>query len=501
MRTRGRYGIGRVGLEHDGNLAGVEPHEISRGIDADQLDEAAHQILIELLAVVPLQHRQDAVGREAPADRRAAIASRRTRPRCRTASSPRFSCGRRRRRVAGAVGAQVMLEGDDRRERRHLRRVPEDLGAVDGVALQDLELLRRSSLSGLFRISFGVFTLPMSCISAASPNSRSSAPSIPSAARLAHGEDRHVHHVRERVVVVVLQRGEREQRRSVLRDRLRQRIDHAARGVRVGHAFGAGAVPQTSPPPSPRRRTAAGTSRCRRRARRVCSSTCSRPDADVRQIARAPRSVAGLAARDTAHELLDLVALHAAVDDDALDAGLLERGASARPSFRRLADRDVADDQVFADDADRDRWHGLVSAVASVSMSARHAAGDERMTRRVELRAANRRGQASRGDRRRVARVRRRSRRLLLSGRNAVPTWALAALRTPRLPWRSGFVENRQCLRRPECCRASGRGMAERGGSERRPPCAAVQDVLQRANRFRRGRAGCRARRSCDVDP
>ena len=36
------------------------------------------------------------------------------------------------------------------------------------------------SLSGLFRISSGVRTLPMSCISAARPNSRSSGPSMPS---------------------------------------------------------------------------------------------------------------------------------------------------------------------------------------------------------------------------------------------------------------------------------------------------------------------------------
>ena len=37
------------------------------------------------------------------------------------------------------------------------------------------------SLSGLFRISVGVRTLPMSCISAARPSSRSGAPSMPSA--------------------------------------------------------------------------------------------------------------------------------------------------------------------------------------------------------------------------------------------------------------------------------------------------------------------------------
>ena len=37
------------------------------------------------------------------------------------------------------------------------------------------------SLSGLFRISVGVRTLPMSCISAARPSSRSGVPSMPSA--------------------------------------------------------------------------------------------------------------------------------------------------------------------------------------------------------------------------------------------------------------------------------------------------------------------------------
>ena len=37
------------------------------------------------------------------------------------------------------------------------------------------------SLSGLLRISVGVRTLPMSCISAARPSSRSVEPSMPSA--------------------------------------------------------------------------------------------------------------------------------------------------------------------------------------------------------------------------------------------------------------------------------------------------------------------------------
>ena len=87
-------GIGCVGLEHHRDLAGVESHEIACGIDTDELDEPAHEVLIELLAVVSLQHGEDAVGRERLSDRRAAIASRRRRRRCRTAIVARFSCGR-----------------------------------------------------------------------------------------------------------------------------------------------------------------------------------------------------------------------------------------------------------------------------------------------------------------------------------------------------------------------------------------------------------------------
>ena len=86
------------------------------------------------------------------------------------------------------------------------------------------------SRPGLFSTSSGVLTLPMSCISAASPNSRSSEPSIAQRARLAHRQDRDVHHVGERVVVVVLQRRQREQRGPVLRHRLGEAVDHRARG-------------------------------------------------------------------------------------------------------------------------------------------------------------------------------------------------------------------------------------------------------------------------------
>src|SRR4030095_8749981 len=54
--------IRRIRLEDDANLAGVEFHQIALRVDADELHETADEMLIELLAVVPLQHREDPVG-------------------------------------------------------------------------------------------------------------------------------------------------------------------------------------------------------------------------------------------------------------------------------------------------------------------------------------------------------------------------------------------------------------------------------------------------------
>src|SRR4051794_3489166 len=144
---------------------------------------------------------------------RAAIASRRTRRPCYTASSPGSVTCAAPSRITAAIEPQVKLERDDRCERRHVRRRPENLRAIYRVPPHDPELFGRAP--ALFRISSGVLTSAMSCIRAASPNSRSSAPSTPSA-RLRRGEDRHVHHVREGVVVVLPRRRQRHQRVAVL---------------------------------------------------------------------------------------------------------------------------------------------------------------------------------------------------------------------------------------------------------------------------------------------
>ena len=275
----------------------------------------------------------------------------------------------------------------------------------------------------------------------------------PEAARLAHGQDRHVHHVRERVVVVVLQRRQRQQRGAVLRDRLRQRIDHAARSVRVGHPLDSRAVPQRLRHldrivVQPRNVAMSPT------LASVCSSTCRRPTRMCGSRGQRRRLVARVGSRHGLDEPDDLVALHAAVDDDALDAGLLQPPHQLAHRRRRRADRHVADDEVVADDADRDRGHGLRVRAGERFGERGDVACDERMIRRVELRAAERGREATQRARRRVGRVRSRSRRLSLSARSAVPTCAFASFAHAAGALRRRLLEHRRALRAIRCASA-----------------------------------------------
>ncbi len=238
-------GIGRVGLEDDADFARVEPDEIAHRINTNQLREAPHEVLIELRAIIALQDGEDAIGREGllvhplrshrvvhvgdPAERRPEIEMR-----------PGHAGW-----ISGPVCPEVMLEGDDRRERRHLRCPAKDLRALDRMTLQDAEFLigeplrlvedlrRRAHLADVVH-------------QRRQPELAQQRPVNPEAARLAHGQDRHVHHVRERVVVVILERRQRQERRAILRHRLRERIDNASPGVGVGHPLGLRAVPQRS---------------------------------------------------------------------------------------------------------------------------------------------------------------------------------------------------------------------------------------------------------------
>ena len=63
-RTRGRYGSGACTRATTATSPVLEPHQVARRIDAEQLHEPPHQVLVELRAVVALQHGEDALGRE-----------------------------------------------------------------------------------------------------------------------------------------------------------------------------------------------------------------------------------------------------------------------------------------------------------------------------------------------------------------------------------------------------------------------------------------------------
>ena len=130
-----------------------------------------------------------------------------------------------------------MLERDHRRDRRHLRRAPQDLGAVDDVHAHDLEFGvgqlvglvqdfgRRAHLADVVHQRGQTQLAQRRAVDAERP-------------RLRHGQHRDVDHVRERVVVVVLQRRQGDQRGAIRRHRLRERIDERARRFRIGRAFG-----------------------------------------------------------------------------------------------------------------------------------------------------------------------------------------------------------------------------------------------------------------------
>ena len=134
-----------------------------------------------------------------------------------------------------------MLEGDDRREDRHLRRAAEDLGAVDDVPPHDHELvvgqlvglvedlLRRADLADVVHQRRQAELAQQPAVD-------------PERARLPHRQDRHVHHVGERVVVVVAHRRQRHERGAVLRDGVGEPVDRLQRRGRVRHALRSAAL-------------------------------------------------------------------------------------------------------------------------------------------------------------------------------------------------------------------------------------------------------------------
>ena len=54
--------IWRIYLEHHGHLAGCQADQVADRVDADQLHKSSDEILLELRAVVTLQHRENTIG-------------------------------------------------------------------------------------------------------------------------------------------------------------------------------------------------------------------------------------------------------------------------------------------------------------------------------------------------------------------------------------------------------------------------------------------------------
>jgi hypothetical protein len=235
--------IGRMFVRHHADLLGREPHQRADGEEADEVDEPAQQLLVERRVVLLAHDRLDAVARQplavdAVAAQRVVDVGDADDLRAEIEAAVADVPG-----VAGQVLAQMMLEGDNRRQRRHLRRAAQDVRAVDDVPLHEVELfvgqlvrlvqhlLRRVDLADVVHQRGKAELAQQRAVHV-------------ERSRLRHRQHRHVHHVREGVVVVALERRQRHQRRAIPADHLRQAVDDLARGVRIRLVAGLGLLPE-----------------------------------------------------------------------------------------------------------------------------------------------------------------------------------------------------------------------------------------------------------------
>ncbi len=361
--------------------------------------------------------------------------------------------------------------------------VAQDFGAVDDVALHDRELV----VGELVRLVEDLDRRPHLADVVHQRGEAELAQQRPvdaQPARLAHGQDRDVHHVGEGVVVVVLQRRQRQQR-----------------------ACG------SAPPPAPGRRSS-----CARRSASgrpsVCALSQTSPAADTASLysrlivamsvrlpstrcstVTRPTRMCGIAGNDSAavavgdvacvdrrdrvDEGRDLLDGDAAVDGDALDAALLQP-ADERAERVGLGHRHVVDDDLVADQADDDR---RLQAVQQLQRRRQRleVAGDDRMALRVELRRAQRRREAAQ---QLVGELQRAARSCAASGR--LP--AAASVRQvragggsdPARAARRGGLEHGERVGGADARQRRGGGVTQRRGAARRPPLALVQRFLQR---------------------
>ena len=203
----------------------------------------------------------------------------------------------------------------------------------------------------------------------------------------------------------------------------------------------------------------------------------------MRQLPERRSRIAPFTSGDDGHELLDLGFLHAFVDDDALDAELLEATHQLAHRLGRSRDRHFADDELFADDADGDRWRRLMNQREGVDERSR-AARDEGMAGRVELRSTDCRREATRefvGQ----TRALRHTHVVLFSRFGNCATCARAILRTARPPLLAAASSTARASGVPSLRRDVAAACRCVDCSKWCPPAPPQQDLLERANRFR----------------
>ena len=102
-----------------------------------------------------------------------------------------------------------------------------------------------------------------------------------------------------------------------------------------------------------------------------------------------------IGAGERLHEPRELGDRHAAIDGDAFHAGVLQPAHQLAHVLGGARHRDIANHQVVADDADRERGGDWRESAASASASVVTLAHDEWMARSVQLGTPNRRRKAA----------------------------------------------------------------------------------------------------------
>jgi hypothetical protein len=344
-------------------------------------------MLIELRPVVALQHRDDPVGRERllvgplgphgvvhvrdPAEHRAEVEG----------------LPLRQKGIARPVHAEVMFEGHDRREDWHLRRPAEDLGAVHRVPPHNREFVV-GELVGLVEDLLGRADLADVVHQRRQPELAQQTALDPERAGLTHRQDGHVHHMGERVVVVVAHGREGHQCGPILSHRLGQSFDGIEGRREIRLPFRLGALP-CGPGGDDRigvelpdgRHVAADP---------VIAPLLRRepPDAYVGKRPGGRRRVPASQPRDGQHEAPRFVGDQTPLEDDPLDPVILQPLDEFAHPGARLRQRRIGDHEVAADDADSDRAELLVQCLER-GQEALDVPRDERVVGRVQLRRAD----------------------------------------------------------------------------------------------------------------